>query len=162
MMNKCAFSHLLYIQSRHDNTKKTKLMIKIRGKKCVGTCKDCEHGVQVNREDAYKESGLVRNMMELDRDQQTLTLENLSCQTIREVFMEKNVENIQDDRLFELIMACDFMQCPQRMDVFGKELTRRMERWDTTKIRNLFHIDPDLSPEEEEAIIIENKWIMYE
>ena len=67
--------------------------------------------------------------------------------------------NIEKDFLFELIMAANYLDVKSLLDLAACQVACRMKNKTTIEVRQMFDIVNDFTPEEEEVIIKENKWV---
>lgn len=79
---------------------------------------------------------------------------------MREVVDEwdANFVEIEQDQLFELILAANYMDVKPLLDLACAKVASMLKNKTPEEIRKKFNIVNDFTPEEEEAIRAENKW----
>lgn len=142
----------------------------------------------IGREEC-KMSGLLQKMMENDKEASSFHLENLKAQTLSKIIlymqyhsvnppstiekpirsnrMEEIVDawdaffiDVEDDELFDLILASNYMNIPSLLDLSCAKVATYMKGKSAEQIRQRFDIENDLSEAEVNAIKEENKWAL--
>lgn len=67
--------------------------------------------------------------------------------------------NIPQEALFELILAANYMDVKPLLDLCCAQVASMIKGKTTEQIRKTFNIINDFTPEEEAAVIAENKWV---
>jgi S-phase kinase-associated protein 1 len=67
---------------------------------------------------------------------------------------------VDQKTLFDLMTAANFLNVQTLLEVTCKAVANLIRGKTPQEIRATFNIEPDLTPEEEEAIMQENKWCM--
>ncbi|XP_031637676.1 S-phase kinase-associated protein 1-like [Contarinia nasturtii] len=133
-----------------------------------------------------KSSAIIKSMLDVcgDEDSETvIPLPNVSSNIIRLVLewvahhrdepiqitesgdkekpipeWDANFLKIDQDQLFELIMAANFLQIKELLYVSSKTVANMMKGKSPEEIRLIFGIESELSPEEEKKVQQENEW----
>ncbi|XP_031638857.1 S-phase kinase-associated protein 1-like [Contarinia nasturtii] len=71
---------------------------------------------------------------------------------------DANFLKIDQDQLFELIMAANYLQIKELLYVSSKTVANMMKGKSPEEIRQIFGIESELSPEEEKKVQQENEW----
>lgn len=66
--------------------------------------------------------------------------------------------DIEQDALFQLILAVNYLDIHSLLDLGCKKVADRMKGKTTEELREMYNIKNDFSPEEEEQIRKENEW----
>ena len=117
----------------------------------------------INNEEEITDE-ITNENIPLDIKLNTLTKINL--------FLEKNdssevdeqwnnvfIENINDDELFEIILAANYLDIKDLLDLSCKKVADDIKKCKTPQeIRRRYNIKNDFTPEEEEEIRKENDW----
>jgi len=82
--------------------------------------------------------------------------EDCHCNTLDE--KDAHLSNLEEDFLFELMLAANFLHVPGLLDALAKVVAVRLEDKTAVQIRQEFGIEADLSEEEVEAIQKEEEW----
>jgi len=133
------------------------------------------------------QSELVKTMAEGDKDEDNIPLPNVKSSVLRKVveYMRYHVDNVARDIekplksanmsevvsqwdadfvdvdqevLFELILAANYMDVKPLLDLCCAKVASMIKGKTPEQIRKTFNIANDFTPEEEAAIIAENKW----
>jgi S-phase kinase-associated protein 1 len=134
------------------------------------------------------QSELIRTMLECDNDNNEIFLPNIKGNILSKVIdyfkhhhnnpaaeierpLKSNNFNevvsvwdaqfveVDDEILFDLILAANYMDSKPLLDLACAKVASFMNGKSAEQIRQRFNIKNDLTPEEEEAIKAENKWI---
>ncbi|PVU86045.1 hypothetical protein BB559_005626 [Furculomyces boomerangus] len=71
---------------------------------------------------------------------------------------DKNFMNVDQEMLFELLTASNYLDIKPLLDLGCKTVANMMKGKSAEEIRKLFNITSDFTPEEEEQIRKENEW----
>jgi len=133
------------------------------------------------------QSELVKTMAEGDKEENEIPLPNVKSSVLKKVveYMRYHVDNpareiekplksanmaevvsqwdadfvdVDQEVLFELILAANYMDVKALLDLCCAKVASMMKGKTAEAIRKTFNIVNDFTPEEEEAIIAENKW----
>jgi len=133
------------------------------------------------------QSELVKTMAEGDKEENEIPLPNVKASVLRKVveYMKYHVDNpareiekplksanmaevvsqwdadfvdVDQEVLFELILAANYMDVKALLDLCCAKVASMMKGKTAEQIRKTFNIVNDFTPEEEAAIIAENKW----
>jgi len=132
-------------------------------------------------------SELVKTMAEGDKEENEIPLPNVKSAVLRKVveYMKYHVDNpareiekplksanmsevvsqwdadfvdVDQEVLFELILAANYMDVKPLLDLCCAKVASMIKGKSPEQIRKTFNIVNDFTPEEEAAIIAENKW----
>lgn len=112
------------------------------------------------------QSMTIKNMLEDVDDISTIPLPNISTNILEKVIeycthpSEEEYCNIDHITLFQLILAANYLDIKNLMDVTCKTVANMIRGKTPDEIRTLFNINKDFSPEEEEQIRLENEWFI--
>jgi len=133
------------------------------------------------------QSELVKTMAEGDKEENEIPLPNVKASVLRKVveYMRYHVDipareiekplksanmmevvsqwdaefvDVDQEVLFELILAANYMDVKALLDLCCAKVASMMKGKTAEAIRKTFNIVNDFTPEEEQAIIEENKW----
>jgi len=71
---------------------------------------------------------------------------------------EKNLVACDNENLFDIIMAANYLEIKPLMHLACRSIAQRIRGKSPEQIRELFGIENDFTPEEEEAVRKENEW----
>ena len=120
--------------------------------------------------DNFDISGIKNDSIPLDI---TFNISELIKEYLEHTLTEKNnnekvkweneyLEKMNDDLLFELILAANYLDIKCLLDVTCKKVADYIKQCKTPQeIRRRFNIKNDFTPEEEEEIKKENSWCEY-
>jgi len=132
-------------------------------------------------------SELIKTMAEGDRDADDIPLLNVKSNVLKKVveYMRYHAENppkdiekplkspnmaevvsqwdadfvdVDQELLFELILAANYMDIKPLLDLTCAKVASMIKGKNPEQIRKTFNIVNDFTPEEEAAVIAENKW----
>jgi len=133
------------------------------------------------------QSELVKTMSEGDKEENEIPLPNVKSSVLKKVveYMKYHVDNpareiekplksanmsevvsqwdadfvdVDQEVLFELILAANYMDVKPLLDLCCAKVASMIKGKTPEQIRKTFNIVNDFTPEEEAAIIAENKW----
>lgn len=67
--------------------------------------------------------------------------------------------NIEQDTLFDILLAANYMDVHPLLDLCSAKVASMIKGKTAEQIREDFGIVNDFTPEEEEAVVAENRWI---
>lgn len=84
----------------------------------------------------------------------------LKSANMREVVSEWDADFVEviQETLFELILAANYMDIKPLLDLTCAKVASMIKGKSPEEIRKRFNIQNDFTPEEEEAVMAENKW----
>mmetsp|Transcript_20082 Transcript_20082/g.22349 ORF Transcript_20082/g.22349 Transcript_20082/m.22349 type:complete len:172 (+) Transcript_20082:76-591(+) len=71
---------------------------------------------------------------------------------------DKDFMNVEQEMLFELILAANYLDIKPLLDLGCKTVVNMMKGKSVEEIRKVFHIKNDFTPEEEAKVRKENEW----
>ena len=139
--------------------------------------------VKVENVNAVLMSETVKSMMDLDEppyniSEDPIPLEAVNAKILEEVFNwcvyhdehkeqqaekekydEEFINRLDDDTLFELILAANYLDIKPLLDLICKTVANYIKQCKTPQeIRKRFNIKNDFTPEEEAEVRMENAW----
>ncbi|GMY05434.1 SKP1-like protein 1B [Fagus crenata] len=132
-------------------------------------------------ESVAMESQTIKHMIEDDCAQSVIPLPNVKSETLARVieYCKNHVHssesksesdskalqtwdaefiNVDQNILFELIMAANYLDIKGLLDLICKTVADMMKGKSVEEIRKMFNIKNDFTPEEEEEVRKENQW----
>ncbi|XP_057828727.1 SKP1-like protein 1A [Cryptomeria japonica] len=71
---------------------------------------------------------------------------------------EELVKHMDQDTLFRLIVAAKYLEIHNLVDLMCKTIADRIKDKSVEELREIFHVQNDFTPEEEEQVRHETKW----
>ncbi|XP_060193530.1 SKP1-like protein 1B [Lycium barbarum] len=122
-------------------------------------------------------SQAIKNMVEDDCVSNAIPLPNVDSKTMTKVIeywkkhseeegvskdqlnhFDKNFLNVHHSVLYDILLAANYLNDKELMDVVCQEVADRIKGKTPEEIRKEFDIKNDFTPEEEEQILQENAW----
>ena len=77
---------------------------------------------------------------------------------ITEAWAASFVESLDQEELFEMILAANFLECKPLLDLLCARVAAMIKGKTPEEIRQTFNITNDFTPEEEAQVREENRW----